>query len=227
MTEPHEMDPPEHDSTGPWPDDSSFPSEAEWLTLTPPAGVDTEFVERTAQMVQDDAAWRSLLASWPVPDPSTEFVNTAMRRLYRERSPEWKALLARRTTPEPSPDFVGRVLAALREVQPQAEPVLSIEGGGSGKTPADRTPAGRPWAGPRWLWAAAALLAVGLSLFFVINDHTPTQPPSRGSQLAAAQDFSPNPWGTALARLQDHGLGVLARDRTLALPTLLAAKAGE
>jgi hypothetical protein len=187
--------------SGPHPDD--FPAEEGWLDLTYP-DVPADFVQRTWQRVQasaaedghdaidDDPFDAALLAHYGPPEPSSGFVDAMLTRVRAEGEPSWRSVLAGQRVPDPSPDFVDRVLAALRE---EGDPATI------------RPPAPLLRFGPsRAAWVAAAAAFLGaIALFAWLPDRNRRHRPTV-HQPVAAMRWSPDPVGTAFARLGDRRL---------------------
>lgn len=98
-----------------------FPSEAEWLQLSPPAGLTADlppdFVTRTLAALaterREQVLPRPQLQAFAPPPPAADFVAQTLHRLQQDRHARWRGLLARYVAPEPGPQFVTRTLRAL------------------------------------------------------------------------------------------------------------------
>lgn len=98
-----------------------FPSEAEWLSLVPPADlVADDFVARTLAALRDPTPEQ--LAAYAPPAPSTDFVARTLGAVQQDRRDRWREMLSRYVAPNPSSDFVARTLAALRDARGELPP---------------------------------------------------------------------------------------------------------
>jgi hypothetical protein len=149
-----------------------FPSEHEWLGLTPPDET-PGFVDRVTDALiredlvtpdpQQEAAMPlcpdggddALLRHYDVPTPSPNFVDGVMARLARpdgraNDDDRWRELLLRYDTPAASAEFVEQTMQALRAHRREGRPAK-----------ASVLPVPRTWLGwSRWPLAAAAAVIV-------------------------------------------------------------------
>lgn len=180
------------------PDVDRFPELSEWegwLRGEPTAdlpAVSADFVDRALRHVRDEA-FGLLLAAYRVPEPSADFVARTATAVHEANS-RWQRTLAGYRVPRPSRDFVERTLAALGIARRQ----------------------------PLRLWtlrraAAVALVALGLGAAAAWWWSRPQPEAASVAFVPDADDHSPAPWATALARLSTTNLRLVLPD-----PLLLA-----